>query len=224
MDAVYVLGTGSPRNNLELLFSLRSLQLHMKDLRKVFVIGERPPWIENIIHIPFPDRNDDGWKNIHEKILEACKLPTLSEDFLLMNDDFMMLKDFNGSDYPFYAKKGEDGGMNGQYNFRIHAPIKINKKMYSQFPLNINMKGAWSPRTFYANFFKAPPTFCNDFNFRVSDNASAMSLQLDSMDHVALGAFDIKNDILVELLNTKYDFFSKFENVVHESYPVKSLF
>lgn len=90
MDVVYILGTGSKWQNNEIRYSLRSLQNIKHD--RVFVIGERPEWLEGIIHVPAGDIfGSQKQKNALHKLSVALKTD-VSDDFILMNDDFFILK------------------------------------------------------------------------------------------------------------------------------------
>jgi hypothetical protein len=95
IDVVYVLGTGSKWDDNEIRFSLRSLQKNLKEFRNVYIVGECPKFLQNVIHIPAPDIfdpavNADG--NIITKVLAACKDERLSDDFLFINDDHLVLQ------------------------------------------------------------------------------------------------------------------------------------
>lgn len=163
MDAVYILGSGSLANNKELEFSIRSLRQNMIDLQKIFVIGETPPEGLDVIHIPAEDPYPLKWQNILHKLSIACKIDTLSENFISMSDDYFVLETFEGASLPYYFRQGIDGGVNGIRNFDLHVPFKINKEAFLKMPLTVDMKGWYSPRTFYSNFFAddvAPLTDC----------------------------------------------------------------
>ncbi len=88
-DIVYILRQ-SNIDNLELLFSLRSL----KNIEhgKVFIVWFLPKWCENIIHIPAIDPYHIKSLNALHKIEIACRDDRVSEDFILMNDDFYITK------------------------------------------------------------------------------------------------------------------------------------
>ena len=104
-DAVYPLGSGSKWNNNELRYSLRSLEKNLVDLRNVYIVGYRPEWLTGAIHIPCDDplpHNKDG--NIIRKILRACQTPGLSEDFLQVSDDQILLRPLSFAElYPYYV-------------------------------------------------------------------------------------------------------------------------
>ncbi|MFW5831564.1 MAG: hypothetical protein ACOCVA_04885 [Prolixibacteraceae bacterium] len=102
-DVVYVLGTGSAWKNNEIRFSLRSIQKNLKGYRNVFIVGELPGFLKNVIHIPAkdifePGKNADG--NIITKVLAACNHPDLSDDFLFINDDHLVIKPINVENVP----------------------------------------------------------------------------------------------------------------------------
>lgn len=103
-DIVYILGDGSPHNNEELRYSLRSVEKHIKGVRNVFVVGENPGFLsDKVIYIPaldpYPCDLNNKDRNIWHKLETACKHPLLSEDFLFSADDNIVLKDSTWSDF-----------------------------------------------------------------------------------------------------------------------------
>jgi len=86
MDIVYPLKRAG--YNRELRYSLRSLKNLPHD--QVFIVGEIQPWVKNVIHIPVPQR-DTKYANSRANILTAARDPRVSDDFILMNDDFYVL-------------------------------------------------------------------------------------------------------------------------------------
>lgn len=156
IDVVYILGSGSRWYNNELRFSLRSLQKNLIGYRNIYVIGENPGFLSGIRYVKHPDElgpsNADG--NIARKVLKACSISELSDNFLFINDDHIIIKPVNVRDIPPYHK----GDMNaypdkhfnsGQwrrrlyrtrevlrktglttYNFDCHVPMLINKHLF----------------------------------------------------------------------------------------------
>jgi len=90
LDFVYILGTQSQWQNNELRYSLRSLR-HVPH-RRVVIIGECPSWVRNVLHIPAADPTTHKIINAQHKLRIACETPEVSEDFVLMNDDFFFLQ------------------------------------------------------------------------------------------------------------------------------------
>lgn len=210
MDAIYILGTGSERENEEIKYSIRSLEKYMLDLRNIYIVGEYPPFLKKAIHIPANDFSDKKEINAFSKILKACEHSDVSEEFLLMNDDFFMLDTFLGSDFPFYALKNSNGGPCGTNSFHIHSPLRIKKEWFLKMPLDKSLSSCKSPRTFYCNFFKAPPTFCTDFVLTTCDNSVSFDKQIKDKP-----CFSISNT----LMN-----FEPFYKWLKNLYPIKSTF
>ena len=93
VDLVYVLGKGSRWQNNELRFSLRSVSKNLKNVGNIFIAGEIPDYVKNCIHVSCADIfdpaiNADG--NMTHKLLTVCQRADLSENFLFMNDDFII--------------------------------------------------------------------------------------------------------------------------------------
>ena len=158
IDVVYVLGTGSTWKNNEIRYSLRSLEKNAKDLGKIFIVGELPKFLtHSIIHIKAddifnPNQNADG--NIITKVLAACADKRLSDDFLFINDDHLILQSVRLSEVPAFHKGDmttfppETWTLNfwrgrlkrtmeeltkrnlSAYHFDCHTPILFNKKLF----------------------------------------------------------------------------------------------
>ncbi|MDQ0316413.1 hypothetical protein [Amorphus orientalis] len=86
MDIVYPLRRAG--HNRELRYSLRSLVNLPHD--SVFIAGEIQPWVRNVTHISLPQR-DTKYANARANILAAARDERVSDDFILMNDDFYVL-------------------------------------------------------------------------------------------------------------------------------------
>lgn len=141
MDVVYILGTGSKWQDNELRYSLRSLS-HIEH-GQVFIVGERPDWLQNIIHVPAEDiYGDQKQRNALHKLSEALKTDA-SEDFILMNDDFFILRPTTVRyAYRRKLKDALDGRAGGRYktaitntlamfpdglDYSLHIPFIYNK-------------------------------------------------------------------------------------------------
>jgi hypothetical protein len=178
IDVVYVLGKGSSWKNNEIRFSLRAIEKNLQEFRNIWIIGEKPEWIKGIHHIPFQDElvnNADG--NIIRKVLRVCQEKALSEDFLFINDDHLIMKPIIASKIPPYHK-GDMTEFNQEYfetdfwrgrlwrtknilkekgypayHFDCHIPIILNKKHFpkviSQFNFEKNI--GFTMKSLYAN-------------------------------------------------------------------------
>lgn len=164
IDIVYVLGSGSAWMNNELRFSLRSVEKNLNGFRNIYVVGEDPGFLNGVKFIPHPDeigpQNADG--NIIRKVLRVCQEKSLSDNFLFINDDHLVIKPVSVADiHPFH--KGDmttyhqsywrlniwrsrlkrtcevltESGYPA-YHFDCHTPIIFNKRIFpktmEQFP------------------------------------------------------------------------------------------
>ena len=154
VDVLYVLGSGSRWGNRELRYSLRSVAAHLKDVGRVWVVGDDPGFLSKEVRFirmmdMYPPKLNPA-ANIIGKVLAACKAG-LSDRFLLMNDDFLFTKDMKGADIPLYHKgkfsdypdsyfkdtnyllrMGKTFGILERqkidaYNFGIHVPMPMDK-------------------------------------------------------------------------------------------------
>ena len=72
-DILYILGRGSKHDDKELRLSLRCLENNADGFDRVFIVGNCPDWVQNVVHIPA----EDTWtaeNNAFQKILNICKL------------------------------------------------------------------------------------------------------------------------------------------------------
>ena len=168
-DVVYPIGKGSSWKNNELRFSLRSLEKYGINVGKLFIVGELPDFLtgEDIIHIQADDRfnpqvNADG--NIIEKVLAACADDRLSEDFLFINDDHILLEPVDLKSIPNFHK-GDMNTFPDNYwslnywrkrlkrtrdilnekglpalHYDCHTPILINKKAFVEMISHFDYK------------------------------------------------------------------------------------
>ena len=88
MDLVYIVKE-SERNE-DLRYSLRSIAKFLPD-HKVWIVGYKPSWVQNVEYIPVK-QNAGKWRNSVKNIEAACSCEEISEDFVLMNDDFFAIK------------------------------------------------------------------------------------------------------------------------------------
>jgi len=100
VDVVYTVGQSSKHgDDWELRHSLRSLE-QQDCIGKIYIIGHKPSWAKEVIHIPcadpFPDKMKDA--NIIYKILLACGREELSENFVVNSDDHYILRPVTISD------------------------------------------------------------------------------------------------------------------------------
>lgn len=167
MDYVYICRSG---DNDELRYSLRSIEENMPDGR-VWVVGHRPMWyIGDFIPV-----DDVGGKfdNIVNCIKTVSENNDISDNFILMNDDFFVLKKldslpvFHGGLLKDKIERYKEQMMASKYirlleltynqlltnsikdpmDYDIHVPMTMNKEKLRQA-----MDVAYFPRSAYGNF------------------------------------------------------------------------
>jgi len=188
LDFVYILRT-DPRfyKNDDIKYSLRSLDKNFKGKGKVFIVGGKPNWINvnTVTHIYAEDKERNKLVNAINKILIACKDKRISEDFILMNDDFLFLKETN--DIKSYnigtieEMKRNHRTKGGYYykaicdtleilqsknmstiSYEAHYPIVINKNNFIK-TIKETGKIAYLFRSFYGNRYIKESKKIKDF-------------------------------------------------------------
>jgi hypothetical protein len=92
MDFVYICRSGE---NEELRYSIRSVVNSFPEAR-IWVVGGKPDWyLGNYIEVA-QDRHK--YANAFNNIIAICDSKEISESFVLMNDDFFILKRFDLND------------------------------------------------------------------------------------------------------------------------------
>ena len=92
---------------LELRYSLRSVEKYISGVRNVYIIGDKPDWINNVIHVPSKHNPNihAKEKNICDKILLAFSLPDITDNIAVFNDDHYICRDIDLVSLPYYYDK-----------------------------------------------------------------------------------------------------------------------
>lgn len=167
LDVVYTLRDASKHgDDFELRHSLRSID-KQSWLNRVILIGHRPKWVKNVIHVPYedlyPQKHKD--KNIIFKVLRACAIPDITDRFIVWSDDIYALRPLTLEDfgpwleYPSQYEKIKDTPIdqinstwkqrlvqtveyckrNGYPTFTpdFHVPYIVDKRLYLEVMLDI---------------------------------------------------------------------------------------
>lgn len=87
VDLVYLVRPGD--DNEELRYSLRTLVNLEHD--RVWFVGHRPSWVTAVEHIP-GNRWNAKALNVLDNVRLACEHPDVSDEVVIMNDDFFILE------------------------------------------------------------------------------------------------------------------------------------
>lgn len=180
-DVVYLYDGKSRWNERDLIWSIRSL-MESFEFGQLVVVGTPPNRIKPDLMIKIADM---GYRtdNVIQKILGACHDERVSENFLLMNDDFYFLKKQDITVYTlpyFHYKNKSDEFMKrwrrvqkdlaGKKNYEVHYPMMINKKKFIDLFQPMKEKiVCW--RSFYGNHYEIPSKeITEDFKFYDDDD------------------------------------------------------
>ena len=181
IDVVYILKSSPSKNgDNEIRYSLRSLEKFCPDVARVFITGGIPSFVDRdkIIHTA---ADDIGVPAVNHwwKVRQTIEKTDISNDFILMNDDFFFVKQTELSKYPLYfrgelIKELDQNSIykqmlyntrlcvlnNGGYSFldfSVHCPIRYNRKQFLKlntiFEEVKTEKPAFSVRSVYGNLF-----------------------------------------------------------------------
>lgn len=177
MDLLFVVGDSCQWDNYEeFRYSLRSWQTFYKDLKRVFVVGNRPDWLIGVQHIKVKDTSGPA-ANIIQKILLACD-SNISDDFIYSADDYFLLKESKLEDFwkvgtvgnfktphpdkdnPYVSLLNSNfeilkrHGYSSFLNCENHCPRVINKHKYKRVMSSLPWKGSMlTPFNAYFNSY-----------------------------------------------------------------------
>lgn len=169
MDLVYP-NIQTRWNCNELRLSLRSAEKYLK-FDRVIVIGYLPEFLrtDKIVHIPFKENVAAKWKNLENKFLLIIDSPEISEDFIYMNDDFWLFKEYNPVPY-FYKgllSKVVHKRTRGIYAKRLRKTMKIfpnGKNFELHFPIIFNKIKLRAIIKKYGTGVERRSIYCNEYN------------------------------------------------------------
>lgn len=237
VDVIYALGKGSIHQNIELKYSLRSLEMHARNIGNVFLIGEKPKFLnyEFVQHIHVRDNNLPE-RNIKNKIIAACELPQLSERFLFVNDDHFLLKEIDAANYPYYFKKNmsllqgwqvrprtdeyaqslknthdvlSERGLPGKH-FDIHYPIVYNKYLFPQIIQSYNWSRKYVSKSLYSNSLNIEGIEATDLKLNRAYPLATMMNMIADREIFSIGDYAFGID-LHRLFQQLYPNKSKYE-------------
>lgn len=170
MNFVYICKDGE---NEELKYSIRSLVKNC-NVNDIWVIGGKPDWYVGN-HIPI-DQKYSKYKNAFINFKTIANASAISDDFVLMNDDFFIVKPitkiisyYNGtlqnkidayeqvlgrSSYVNRLKMTQDklvqNKINNPLNYELHVPMKMSKNKFNDV---LNMNHNLLYRSVYGNVY-----------------------------------------------------------------------
>lgn len=225
MDCVYIC---RPGDNEELRYSIRSVVQNLPH-KDIWVIGYKPKWyIGNFISV---ENTTTKFENIRLALKTAAEDQRISNDFILMNDDFFIInpvktvvplhggllidkinryRDILGPNryvtilentYKFLIKSKIENPL----DYDIHTPMPMNKNNVLKI---INRKHF--PRSLYGNIFNIGGELIKDVKVYPKDNLMWQEIDINSS---YLSAQDDSFDIIYnEKLKQMFNKPSKYEH------------
>lgn len=170
MDVVYFVKDGI--HNDELRHSIRSVCKNMP-YRRIWVFGGCPKNIVPDVRVRVEQEGKTKWDKVHAMFKMAAENKEISDDFILMNDDFFIMKPIDkiepihrglledhvkvlGTGQYRRMLEGVDAELKKRgkstYSYELHTPFVYNKKKLLKL-LNDN-PNLRCTRTMYGNLYK----------------------------------------------------------------------
>lgn len=221
MDFVYICRTGS---NEELRYSIRSVVNSFPNSR-IWVVGGIPEWYCGNHIAVSQDKNT--YTNAVNNIKSICNSTEISDDFILMNDDFFIInkidtipyfyggtllekislyKDLIGSS-AYISKLSDTLNRINKCNilepldYELHVPFPVNKKKLSRVILK---HGRFLYRSVYGNLYNVGGSKIKDV--KVYDRTGLVKKSFDYANNHTdfLSTTDSSFNLLKPILETKF--------------------
>lgn len=222
MDCVYIC---RPGDNDELRYSIRSVVKNLPH-DNIWIVGYKPPWYKgNYVEV---EDKTIKFDNIRRCLSAITDIGAISDDFILMNDDFYILKpmgliptyhgglldkkieryvsDSGSTRYTRIlgeaSKQLKKRGIKEPLDYDIHTPMIMNKHKLKQI-VNMNM----APRSMYGNIYEIGGKEIEDVKIYKYNNAIDYSFGVISTEDNSLHLIkemlikEFPNPSLYELLN-----------------------
>ena len=195
MDFVYIC---KPGDNEELRYSIRSVLYSFPDA-KIWVVGGKPSWYSgNYVYV---DQNHHKYANAINNLHAICDSNEISEEFVLMNDDFFIIKKiyridqfYNGllstkidkytkiTGSSMYIKKLMltrtrliDYGISNPLDYELHVPMVMEKEKLKRIILKYP-SCLW--RSMYGNIYSVGGSQMDDVKIYTNKKHSARSNEI----------------------------------------------
>ena len=219
-----VIKNGSRKNDVELLYCLRSVEKHLRNYGNIVIIGHLPDIInpESVVYIPFKD-GPKKQANIRSKIIAAFEHTT--DTVLFTNDDIMLVSDLDASSFPYYYSgdlrdTAEKAARHFAYNelkeqglptkhFDIHFPILYKKNLFIESSRHYSDEA--SIKSTYANHWHIEGVETKDLKINSSLREWTIREAIEDRICFSVGDYGVTNSML-EVLNSLYPDPSKYES------------
>jgi hypothetical protein len=223
------------------------VEKYLNNHGRIFIVGRCPGWIDRefVTHIQMDDPYDNKLKNAMAKIMAACDDRRVTEEFILMNDDFIFLKKtdeiksfirgtllaaeeehLTRSGYYFKAiaktrKILFNLGIKTDKNFEIHYPMMFEKTKFRDMEKQIDFKGEGLLfRSLYGNINNVGARVRSDFKlYDISELDELKSGEFISTDNRV-----VREPEFEKWIKRKFSERSKYERIKKALYYAKAAF
>lgn len=220
MDFVYICKDG---DNEELRYSIRSVMASFSDA-KVWVVGGKPSWYNG--NFIFVQQRSAKYINAINNLKTICASEEISEQFVLMNDDFFIIEKINSIDtfhggllsdkINLYKKiatnsgyisklektfnKINDLGLLNILDYELHVPMVMEKTKLKAV-LRHGSEFLW--RSMYGNIFNVGGIEMKDVKVYIEGPLVAKSYDIKNTKHKYLSSTDTSFQMLHSLILKK---------------------
>lgn len=228
MDVVYILKEDiDPR---ELRYSLRSVAKNFPH-RRVWFVGGQPEGLYPDGRIAHKQIGQNKWENVRSSLFKVLECKDITDDFFLFNDDFFIMKPFEGEFINYvggtleyrirevFIKNGENSRYTEQLSkaraellfdgfdamsFCVHLPMLINKQKAREV-----LSGLGSPmfRSIYGNRARVPYIYHEDVKVYDLDTVPP-----ESCDYLSTLESSFNNGKVGEFIRRRFNTPCRFEN------------
>ena len=109
MDVLYIVGDGSLHNNIELMYSIRSLAANAQHLGQIYICSEHfpgflDPHCKRLTWIKYKQPGKSAAVNVLCAMSYALHNSSIGDQFMLCNDDFFYIRPTDFDCIPYYTK------------------------------------------------------------------------------------------------------------------------
>jgi len=229
MNFVYICKEGL---NEELKYSIRSVVKSFPD-SNIWVVGGKPDWyVGNYIKV---EQKESKYKNAVENLKKICLSPEISNTFILMNDDFYIIKKINDIEtyhggyllnkINLYQKINGNSnytrrlaatyrkitalGIENPIDYELHVPMIMEKEKLSEV-LKYSDQFLW--RSMYGNIYNVGGVEMQDVKVYTRGPLVFKSYNLNIDQHTYLSSSDSSFNVIWEkILKIQFQNKTKFE-------------
>lgn len=140
MDILYIVGTGSKHDNIELRMSLRSICKYGKGVGRVIVAGDPPEWLsDEVVQVPIPVKYSRKHHEMMNRVQHCVDFGIVDGEFLCSSDDHFYVKPVDFDHYPYYFKAVQlrDTAVLGERCYGYHLSLKQTRELLQRHKLPI---------------------------------------------------------------------------------------